>query len=114
MPDREPEAGPAITAAGAAAGEGDARSGAHSMHAPPRGFWRRYLFSTDHKVIGRQFLFLGLAFLAVGGFLAMLIRWQLANPGVPFPLVGKLIYAETGGVISRRRTPRSSPCTARS
>jgi cytochrome c oxidase subunit 1 len=36
----------------------------------------------------------------VGGFLAMLIRWQLANPGVPFPLVGKLLYGPSGGVIS--------------
>ena len=65
-----------------------------------RGFLRRYVFSTDHKVIAKQFLFLGLAFLAVGGFLAMLIRWQLANPGVPFPLVGKLLYGPSGGVIS--------------
>ena len=24
------------------------------------GFWRTYVFSTDHKMIGRQFLFLGL------------------------------------------------------
>ncbi len=69
-------------------------------HAAPRGFLRRYVFSTDHKVIAKQFLFLGLAFLAVGGFLAMLIRWQLANPGVPFPLVGKLLYGPSGGVIS--------------
>src|SRR4051812_12336899 len=69
-------------------------------HAPPRGLFRRYVFSTDHKVIAKQFLFLGLAFLAVGGFLAMLIRWQLANPGVPFPIVGKLLYGASGGVIS--------------
>ena len=75
-------------------------SGLGEDHAPPRGFLRRYVFSTDHKVIAKQFLFLGLAFLAVGGFLAMLIRWQLANPGAPFPLVGKLLYGPSGGVIS--------------
>src|SRR4051812_1387942 len=69
-------------------------------HAPPRGLFRRYVFSTDHKVIAKQFLFLGLAFLAVGGFLAMLIRWQLAHPGVPFPVVGKLLFGESGGVVS--------------
>ena len=77
----------------------DARD-AGEIHLPPRGFWRRLVFSTDHKVIAKQFLFLGLTFLAVGGFMAMLIRWQLANPGVPFPLVGKLIYGSSGGVIS--------------
>jgi cytochrome c oxidase subunit 1 len=71
-----------------------------SAYPEPRALWRRYLFSGDHKVIAKQFLFLGLGFLAVGGFLAMLIRWQLANPGVPFPLVGKLLFGPSGGVIS--------------
>ena len=61
---------------------------------------RRCVFSTDHKVIAKQFLWPGLVFLAVGGFLAMLIRWQWANPGVPFPLVGKLLFGPSGGVIS--------------
>ena len=66
----------------------------------PVGFLRRFVFSIDHKVIGRQFLFLGLAFLAVGGVMAMLIRWQLARPGAPVPLVGKLLFGPSGGVIS--------------
>ncbi|MES1209262.1 MAG: cytochrome-c oxidase, partial [Pseudomonadota bacterium] len=63
----------------------------------PTGFWRRHVFSTDHKVIGRQFLFLGLGFLAVGGVMAMLIRWQLARPGAPVPVVGKLFFGGAGG-----------------
>jgi cytochrome c oxidase subunit 1 len=66
----------------------------------PTGFLRRYVFSHDHKVIGRQFLFLGLGFLAVGGLMAMLIRWQLARPGAPVPVVGKLLFGPSGGVIS--------------
>jgi cytochrome c oxidase subunit 1 len=49
-------------------------------HAHAHGFWRRYVFSTDHKVIARQFLWAGLLFLLLGGFLAMLIRWQWAYP----------------------------------
>ena len=51
-------------------------------------------------MIGRQFLFLGLAFLAIGGVMAMLIRWQLARPGAPVPLVGRLLFGPSGGVIS--------------
>jgi cytochrome c oxidase subunit I len=70
------------------------------VHPPPRGFLRRYVFSTDHKVIGKQFLFLGLVFLAIAGTMAMLIRWQLANPGRPVPLVGWLLFSGAGGVIS--------------
>ncbi len=42
------------------------------------GFIRKYIFSTDHKVIGFQFLFTGLVFFLVGGLMAMAIRWQLA------------------------------------
>ncbi|HET6281549.1 MAG TPA: cbb3-type cytochrome c oxidase subunit I [Polyangia bacterium] len=70
------------------------------IHARPRTALQRYLFSRDHKVIAKQFLFLGLGFLAVGGFMAMLIRWQLSNPGQPFPVVGKLLFPASGGVIS--------------
>ena len=55
--------------------------GEDAIHPAPTRFLRRYVFSTDHKVIGRQFLFLGLVFLAVGGVMAMLIRWQLAGRG---------------------------------
>ena len=66
------------------------------IHPAPTGFLRRAVFSVDHKVIGRQFLFLGLVFLAVGGVMAMLIRWQLASPGRPVPIVGRLLFGARG------------------
>ena len=49
------------------------------------GFAKKYLFSTDHKVIGRQFLFTTLFFFIVGGLLALVVRWQLAWPGTAIP-----------------------------
>src|ERR1043166_3036174 len=55
------------------------------------GFWRKYVFSTDHKVIGIQYGICGLAFLFFGFCLMMLMRWQLAYPGQSLPLIGKLI-----------------------
>ncbi|HVR62264.1 MAG TPA: cbb3-type cytochrome c oxidase subunit I [Polyangia bacterium] len=70
------------------------------IHPAPSGFLARAVFARDHKVIAKQFLFLGLGFLLVGGFMAMLIRWQLANPGRPYPLLGKVLFAESGGIIS--------------
>jgi cytochrome c oxidase subunit 1 len=70
------------------------------IHPAPTSFVGRFVFARDHKVIAKQFLFLGLGFLAVGGFMAMLIRWQLANPGRPYPLLGKLLFPASGGVIS--------------
>jgi cytochrome c oxidase subunit 1 len=57
---------------------------AHGHHAEP-GFVRKYLFSTDHKMIGKQFLTVSLMMMIVGGLMAMLVRWQLAWPGTPVP-----------------------------
>ena len=36
-------------------------------HVEPR-FIRTYIFSTDHKMIGRQYLFYGLFMMILGGF----------------------------------------------
>jgi len=69
-------------------------------HRDDRSFLRKYVFATDHKVIGAQFLFMSLFFLLVGGALAMLIRWQLGWPGTPIP--GGAILGEAkapGGII---------------
>ncbi len=49
------------------------------------------MFSRDHKVIARQFLWLGLVFLLVGGLMAMVMRWNLAYPGRPLPLFGYVV-----------------------
>jgi cytochrome c oxidase subunit 1 len=49
------------------------------------GFLRTYVFSVDHKMIGKQFLTMGLGMLVVGGLLAMLVRWELAWPETPVP-----------------------------
>ena len=61
---------------------------AHAGHHEELGFLRTYVFSTDHKMIARQFLFLGLSMLVIGGFLAMLMRWQLAWPETAVPGMG--------------------------
>ena len=57
----------------------DAHDHAHSGH-HELPFVSKYVFSTDHKVIGIQFLMIGLLFMVLGGLLAMLVRWQLAWP----------------------------------
>src|SRR3954468_23102577 len=58
------------------------------------GFIKKYLFSADHKIIGIQFLFMGLFFMVIGGLLAMLLRWRRAGPPAPtrpVPILGKLM-----------------------
>src|SRR6267143_271427 len=70
-------------------------------HADDRSFIRRYIFCTDHKIIGIQFLLMSLLFLTLGGLLAMMMRWQLGFPGKPMPIIGSLL-PETmaqGGIL---------------
>lgn len=68
----------------------DSGAVAHDAHAHhvELGFCRTYVFSTDHKMIGRQFFFLGLLMLFIGSSLAMLMRWQLAWPETAVPGMG--------------------------
>lgn len=64
---------------------------AHEAHHEAPGFWRAYVFSVDHKVIGIQYAITGLLFLLLGFTLMMLMRWQLAYPGSPLPLIGAIV-----------------------
>lgn len=64
------------------------------------GFWEKYIFSQDHKVIGIQYGITSLFFLLLGFSMMMLMRWQLAYPGKAFPFnlaalpfVGKIFAA---------------------
>src|SRR5580698_9170082 len=51
----------------------------------PETTWVRYLkFTTDHKVVGLQYLFGVLLFLFTGGLLAMAIRTELLTPANHF------------------------------
>ena len=72
--------------AGHDAGHGHEHGHAHHE----LGFWRKYVFSVDHKVIGIQYAITGLLFLLFGFTLMMLMRWQLAFPGRALPLIGNL------------------------
>jgi len=64
-------------------------------------FIRKYIFSTDHKVIAIQYLFMSLFFMLFGFGLVLLMRWQLAYPGQPLPFIGKLFGENNmpGGVM---------------
>ena len=77
---------------------------ASTCRTPPRttsrGFLRTYVFSRDHKVIGIQFLFSTLLWFFVGGLLALAVRWQLAWPWTPMPVIGHLLSPAEGGQMS--------------
>ena len=88
---------PQAAAPGDAHHEGHAAaSGAHHDH---RWWITKYVFSTDHKVIGIQFLLTTFVMLIIGGALALAIRWQLAFPETQMPWVSQALFAAHGGVI---------------
>jgi cytochrome c oxidase subunit 1 len=74
---------------------------AHDHAHEELGFWRKYVFSQDHKVIGIQYAITALLFLLFGFGLMMLMRWQLAYPGQPIPIIGGLFSAANapGGIM---------------
>ena len=71
------------------------------------GWWRTYIFSTDHKMIGIQYGLCGLTFLFFGFSLMMLMRWQLAFPGQPLPVIGNALghFFGPGSMPDGKMTP---------
>ena len=51
------------------------------MSAATQNFWQKYIFSTDHKIIGMQYMFTGMVMAIIGGYFAYTFRMQLAFPG---------------------------------
>ncbi len=74
----------------------DHAHGEHDHH-HEQNFWQKYIFSTDHKVIGIQYGIVSLLFLFLGFILISCMRWQLAYPGQPLPILGNLINDLYGG-----------------
>lgn len=62
-------------------------------------FVTNYIFSQDHKVIGKQFLITGIFWAIIGGGLSIIFRLQLGFPGIDLewmrPMLGNWI-TETG------------------
>ncbi|HUQ87844.1 MAG TPA: cbb3-type cytochrome c oxidase subunit I [Vicinamibacterales bacterium] len=54
------------------------------------------MFSTDHKTIGIQYGITALMFLFLGFCLMMVMRWSIAYPDQPVPVVGKLLLSVFG------------------
>jgi cytochrome c oxidase subunit 1 len=64
------------------------------------GFVRKYIFSTDHKIIGIQYTITAMAMAVVGAILSLLMRLQLAFPNTLMPTMAKIMPdAFAGGVM---------------
>src|SRR5258708_30684649 len=72
----------------------------HEAHHEEMGFLRKYIFSTDHKIIGIQYGFTALCFLMFGFCLMALMRWSMVSPNQPIPLVGPLLERMFGADVA--------------
>ena len=57
----------------------------HGHH--EQSFISKYIFSMDHKTIGKQFLITGIIWAIVGGLFSVLFRLQLGYPDQTFPIL---------------------------
>jgi cytochrome c oxidase subunit I len=64
----------------------------HDDHEHHDSFITKYIFSTDHKMIGKQFLVTGIFWAIIGGLLSIIFRLQLGFPDMELfwlkPLLG--------------------------
>lgn len=54
-------------------------------------FISKYIFSQDHKMIGKQFLITGMFWALLGGFFSVIFRLQLGFPDARFPWMEELL-----------------------
>src|SRR5690606_37934011 len=59
----------------------------HDHDHPKQHFITRYIFSTDHKIIGKQFLITGIIWSIIGALFSVFFRLQLGFPEDTFPII---------------------------
>ncbi|TAL51690.1 MAG: cytochrome c oxidase subunit I, partial [Chitinophagaceae bacterium] len=71
----------------------------HHVH-HKESFITKYIFSQDHKTIGKQFLITGIIWAIIGGLFSVLFRLQLGFPEQTFPILETFFgKGAKGGVI---------------
>jgi cytochrome c oxidase subunit I len=66
----------------------DGHGNGHHHH--KQSFITKYIFSQDHKTIGKQFLITGITWAIIGAFFSVVFRLQLGFPDSSFPFLEKL------------------------
>ncbi len=71
---------------------------AHGHH--EEGWFVKYFWSTDHKMIAKQYLLTGMLLGAVGAYFAYVFRMQLAFPNKPVPGYGLVTGADYNALVT--------------
>ena len=73
-----------------------AHTATHDEHHAPRG-WVRWVYSTNHKDIGTLYLIFAIISGIIGGFMSIMMRWELAEPGIQiFHGLASMVYGVEG------------------
>lgn len=72
----------------------------HHEHHHHETFISKYVFSMDHKMIGKQFLITGMVWAVLGGLMSVLFRLELGYPDSNFPWLADILgkWAENGHI----------------
>ena len=70
-------------------------------HDTPKGFVRRWLYSTNHKDIGTMYLIFSIVAALVGTGISVFMRMELAAPGVQYMSDGHMwnVFTTAHGLI---------------
>ena len=71
---------------------------AHAHH--EEGWFLKYFWSTDHKMIAKQYLLTGMLLGVVGAYFAYVFRMQTAFPGKPVPGYGLVTGADYNALVT--------------
>jgi cytochrome c oxidase subunit I len=74
----------------------------HDHH--EQSFVEKYILSTDHKIIGLQYMFTGMAMGLLGAFFVYVFRMQLAFPGSEVIGFGMVTSAEYNALVTNHGT----------
>lgn len=69
----------------------DVHHDSHGDHHHHETFISKYIFSMDHKMIAKQFLFTGIMWAIIGGLFSVIFRLQLGYPDQTFPFLEDLL-----------------------
>ena len=79
----------------------------HHVHHHHETFISKYVFSQDHKMIGKQFLITGMFWAVMGGLMSVLFRLQLGYPDATFPWLEDILgkWAKGGHICLLYTSP---------
>ena len=79
---------------------------AENEHGAPKGFVRRWLYSTNHKDIGTMYIIFAIIAAFIGGGFSVFMRMELMQPGIQYMSDGHMWNVFTTCLLYTSPSPR--------